>query len=250
MQWTLGKLFLATAVCAIGLLCANLASAADDTKDKPVIKGGIEGTVKSVDPENKKLTILTSQGRERTFNITDDTILMGPRGGKVRKHLHDPRFREGFDVTVVATGNTATEVHLGFSKRGDATKTAQPADTTKAGERSIGRRPVRTSTPPAATGTTGSDAGKQAEEEDEQEFPGTIKSYDATRRILVIHLLNGKEKSFLLAKDVPVNVKGAVSTRGLADPALKAGAHVDVMTDDSGRKVKELKIVTRLRKAG
>src|SRR6266851_3867392 len=101
MWRTLGTLILGTGVCLAGILPAG----ADDQKTP--IKGGIEG---------KKLTITTTQGRERTFTITDDTTLVGPRGGKVRRHLNDPRFHEGFPVTIVADGATAQEVHLGFAK--------------------------------------------------------------------------------------------------------------------------------------
>jgi hypothetical protein len=109
------------ALCAGG----SLARADDKSANKPEIKGGIEGKIKSVDVDNKTLTITTSQGRERTYKVTDDTVLVGPRGGKVRRHLKDPRFHEGFSVTIVADGNTATEVHLGFAKDSSGAGTAK-----------------------------------------------------------------------------------------------------------------------------
>ena len=77
----------------------------------------IEGKVKKVDHEKSTLTITTDDGKERTFEITDDTTMVGPRGGLVRRGLKDPRFHEGMGLTIVAKGTTATEVHLGFSPR-------------------------------------------------------------------------------------------------------------------------------------
>jgi len=100
MLRTLGVLTLSALLCAGATL-----SRADDSKSQ--IPGGIEGKVKMVDVENGKLTITTGD-RDRTFTVTDDTVMVGPRGGKVRRHLKDPRFHEGFSVTVVAQGNKAT----------------------------------------------------------------------------------------------------------------------------------------------
>ncbi len=63
-----------------------------------------------------------------------------------------------------------------------------------------------------------------------------------TRRILVVTLLNGNERSFILPKNVKVLVNGTASKRGLQDPALQNGASIDVVTDQGGRKVTEIKI--------
>jgi hypothetical protein len=240
-------------------------AAADDPKTE--IKGGIAGKVKSVDVEGQKLTITTPQGRERTFTIKDDTLMVGPRGGKVRKHLKDPRFHEGFPVTIVAEGSTAEEVHLGFAK--DAGGGA-PAEAAKEGARSDAQRETEnrsktskdTSTPAADAATIAKkaarhkEATKLEEEDDEEEIPGHVKSFDADRRVLVVTLLNGKSRSFILARNVPVHIKGATeaSAQGLNDPQLKAGAFVTVITDEAGRKVKELKVTpaseVKRRKAG
>src|SRR5947209_2882336 len=91
-------ILMGAALCAAG----SLARADDKNTNKSEIKGGIEGKIKTVDVDNNTLTVTTSQGRERTFKVTDDTVLVGPRGGKVRRHLKDPRFHEGFPVTIVA----------------------------------------------------------------------------------------------------------------------------------------------------
>src|SRR5579871_2293730 len=95
----LGRAF----VLATAMSVASMALAVADDQ-KAAIAGGIEGKVKSVDTAAKTLTITTAQGRERTFTITDETTMVGPRGGKVRRGLKDPRFRDPISVTVVADG--------------------------------------------------------------------------------------------------------------------------------------------------
>jgi hypothetical protein len=226
-------ILMGAALCAGGPLAR-----ADDKTSKPEIKGGIEGKIKSVDVESKTLIITTTQGRERTFQVTDDTVMVGPRGGKVRRHLKDPRFHEGFPVTIVADRNNAAEVHLGYAK--DASD--EPAVS----------KPKSKSAQPAATNPNKQEAAKkQAEEDDEAEILGHVKSFDSSRRILVVTLLNGNSRSFILAKSVPVLVKGRASKEGIEDPALKTGAAVTVVTDEGGKKVKEVKISeAKARKAG
>jgi hypothetical protein len=85
-----------------------------------------------------------------------------------------------------------------------------------------------------------------AVEDDDNEIPGTLKSFDGRRRVLVVTLLNGKDRSFILPRDVKVVVQGSASKRGLGDPALKAGASIEVVTDEGGHKVTELKITPAL----
>jgi hypothetical protein len=220
------------------LFAAGSLARADDKTSKPEIKGGIEGKIKSVDVESKTLTITTTQGRDQTFQVTDDTVMVGPRGGKVRRHLKDPRFHEGFPVTIVADRKTATEVHLGYAK--DASD--EPAVS----------KPKSKSAQPAATNPIKREAAtKQAEEDDEAEVLGHVKSFDSSKRILVITLLNGNTRSFILAKSTPVVIQGKESKEGIEDPALKTGAAIIVITDEGGRKVKELKISeAKARKAG
>jgi hypothetical protein len=239
-------LLMGVAVCSAGLLLAA------DQKNQE-IQGGIDGKIKSVDVAAKTLTIVT-QGRERTFTVTEDTVMLGPRGGKVRRHLKDPRFREGFPVTVVAQGTTASEVHLGFARDADNAQ-AEQSKTTTAQPRVITRpkRPVQVEpSNPQATEQSSRTAKYPPQEDEDTEIPGKIKSFDPSRRILVVSLLNGKDRSFILSKNVAVMVKGTASKHGLQDPAMRAGAKITVTTDEEGRRVKEIEIVpaTRLRKAG
>src|SRR5262245_54945704 len=125
MARALGILVLGAAIGAAGLLPAG----AQETKkaDKSEIKGGIEGKVKKVDVDKEILTI-TVDGKERTFTVTEDTTIVGPQGGTVRRRLKDPRFHEGLEITVVADGKTAKELHLGYDRK-DSAGEAKPSTT-------------------------------------------------------------------------------------------------------------------------
>jgi hypothetical protein len=225
-------------VCVVGVAftaCAPLSTNGQEPKKPaaPTIKGGIEGKVKKVDPEKMTLTITTA-GRERTFTITEDTTMVGPRGGVVRRGLKDPRFHEGMELTVVATGTTAKEVHLGFDRQEPSATVESAAKPATGGAASKAKEPT-----------------KEAAEEDKI-YPGKIKSVDSARHMLVISLLNGQERSFMIAKDVKLSVKGTISKKGLEDPALTAGTPVNVITDSGGHKVKEVNVApaTARKKAG
>jgi hypothetical protein len=252
-------------MCVAGLATGAAQEPTKSTKTE--IPGGIVGQVKSVDVEKQTLRITTENGRERTFTITDDTTMLGPRGGRVRQRLRDRRFHEGMDITVVASGATAKELHLGFSRRQDSSAATAPR---AAPRRGAAQRPatgsdVSTSAPAASTKTPTAAAGKRSsgaaakpaddddEGDDDDEIPGTVKSYDDTRHLLVVNLLNGKSRSFILAKDLKVLVRGKPSKQGVADPAIKADAHVTVLVEPGGRRVKELHVVpapaTRSKKA-
>jgi hypothetical protein len=228
MRRTLSLLLAGTTICAFGLFSAGAQEA--KKAEKPKIPGGIEGHVKSVDVEKGTLTIVTTAGAERTYNVTDETTMLGPRGGKVRRHLHDPRFHEGMDLTVVASGATAKEIHLGFRHR-------EPA-----GEAAKHKAAIKTKS--AATKRFAPKAAADEEEADDEdnEIPGTVKSYNAERRLLVVSLLNGTSRPFFLSRDLKVQVKGAISKHGVADPAIKEGAHVIVHVEEGGRRVRELHV--------
>ena len=242
----LSALVAGTAICAFGLFSAN----AQDTKkaEKPEIPGGIEGHVKSVDHEKATVSIIASNGRERTFKVTDDTTMIGPRGGKVRRRLNDKRFHEGMELTIVAEGGSATEIHLGFSRRnpGDAadSKPVAKGSSTASGARL--EEPASGTARKKAAAKIGKMAKAVAADEEgddeDDEIPGKVKSFDPQRRMLVVALLNGKNRSFLLANDVKVVVKGTASKEGLKDAALKDGAVISVFVDAGGRRVKELHV--------
>jgi hypothetical protein len=251
MMRALGILMLSAAFGATGLLPAD----AQETKksDKPEIKGGIEGKINHVDVDKETVTI-TVDGRERTFTITDETTIVGPRGGVVRRRLKDPRFHAGLEVIVVAEGKNAKELHLGYDRKdaeeaaGEAKAPAKPAPKPERPGEPAKKTEAKT---PAKTAPRG-EAAKKDEADEDEEFPGKVKSVDPTRRLLVITLLNGKDRSFLLSKEAKILVKGTPSKQGLQDPMLKAGVPITVITDEGGRKVKEVQVapVPAKKKAG
>jgi hypothetical protein len=159
--------------------------------------------------------------------------------------LNDPRFKEGIELTVVADGNTAKEVHLGYRRRqGEASTSPAKSSTTKSrGSTKASSGASKTGT---ATKTAPNPASKAAASEDDEdednEIPGTVKSFDPNRRLLVLALLNGKSRSFLLSNDVKVLVRGTASKAGLKDPAIKAGVSLTVFTEAGGRRVRELHV--------
>jgi hypothetical protein len=209
------------------LVASGLAPAGEKTGG---IKSGIEGHVKSVDAAKKTVTIITNDGKERTFEVSKDTVMVGPRGGNIRRHLKDPRFHEGFPITVVAKGEDAQELHLGYAKD------AKTGTLSKEAAKSLKAR-VK--------------AAKKIEEEDDVEVLGHVKSFDSKKRMLVVSLINGKNKSFLLSKQTPVKVKGTPSKSGITDPAITTGAAIIVVTEPDGRKVKEVRISqAKAKKAG
>jgi hypothetical protein len=216
-----------------------------------VIPGGIEGVVKSVNQEKQTLAIITSKGTERTFTITEDTTMLGPRGGKVRSRLKDRRFHEGMEVIVVADGATAKEVHLGYDRGAQGQPTGNTKPTTKrAPSAALERREEvltekatkRVQREAAQAGAAIRAEAPEGEADEDNEVLGKIKSHDSTRRMLVVSLLNGQSRSFLLSREVKVLVRGTLSRRGLNDPALRAGTPVTVLVEAGGRRVRELHV--------
>ena len=209
---------LKTLLCAI--VVAAVASVAAQAADG---KGGIEGKVTKVDAAKGSLTITAKDG-EQTFTVTAGTQIVGPRGGLVRRRLHDPRFHEGLPITVVAKGNTATELLLGIDRKA-AAKSSDAKNSTK-----------------QSSGFRGDDAAKDDAADDDNDFPGKIKSVDADKNLLVVTLLNGKDRSFMVGGDAKLTIGRRISQKGLSDPALKPGTSLTVVTDEGGKKVKEVKI--------
>ena len=98
-----------------------------EAKD-PETKGGTTGKVVAVDATKGTVTIADANNRERTYSITEETVIVGPRGGVVHSRLKDHRFHSGLPITVVANGSTATELHLGYDRkaRGTAATSRRP----------------------------------------------------------------------------------------------------------------------------
>lgn len=240
---------LGISACGLAIVAfACLAARAADTP-KSEIKGGIEGKVVKVDLEKGTVTISREDGRDRTFAVTDETTIVGPRGGVVHRRLRDSRFHPGLPITIVASGETATEMHLGFDR-----KARKGASASSAPSGSSTGSSADDSTPPPVRRTsrfrgilnskpaTDTPAAKGDESDDDNDFPGKIKSVDSARRLLVVTLLNGKDRSFMVARDVKISVNGHASRLGLADTLVKPGIPIVVVTEEGGRKVKEVKV--------
>jgi hypothetical protein len=255
----------------LGLLHVQRAEAKD-----PETKDGIPGTVVKVDVNAQTVTIAEQGGRERTYSITQETTIVGPRGGVVRSRLKDHRFHSGLPITVVADGKTALELHLGYDRkareaagsavRSRTLRTPRPesdSSTSDSGSSAPSSSPTST---PSSTRTSrfrgpadskraaDKEAAKDEEEDEDNEFPGKVKTVEPNRHLLVITLVNGKDRSFLLASSAKIMVNSHESRLGLSDSAFKPGMPVTVITETGGRKVKEVKLTTaatrRLRRAG
>ena len=103
---------LSVAIGTIGVLSARSAQAKD-----PEVKDGIAGKVVKVDVTNNTITIADENNRERTYSVTEETVIVGPRGGVVHRRLKDRRFHSGLPITVVADGKAAAELHLGYDRK-------------------------------------------------------------------------------------------------------------------------------------
>ena len=217
--------------------------------EKPQIPGGIEGHVKSVDHEKETLSIMASNGKERTFKVTEETMMIGPARRQSSPSFERQKISRGHGTDGGGRGNSATEIHLGFSRRnaGDAAEAKPVAKGSSSGARSgIDQQTtsaIAKKLDSSKTGKLGT-AAKAVEDGDDEddEIPGKLKSFDATRRLLVISLLNGKSRSFLLANNVKVVVKGTPSKEGLKDTALKEGAVISVFVEAGGRRVREVHV--------
>lgn len=215
---------------AIGSLLCAMAIAAFAAFATPAVgadvPGGIKGDIVKVDTAKSTLTVHTQTG-DKTYTIAQTTQIVGPRGGIVHKRLQDPRFHAGLHVTIVASGMAATQVLLGVDRKA---KTGDAA------------------TSKTTTGFRGDAAGKgeaakteEAPADEDNEFPGKIKSVDADKNILVVTLLTGKDHSFMVGSEAKLTIGARVSQKGLSDPALKPGATVTVVTEE-GKKVSEVKV--------
>jgi len=143
----------------------------------------------------------------------------------------------------VAEGSAATEIHFGFTPGGSQEKAEAVRGAARVTRAPTTPEATRTPTSPGVVrSTSAKPATKSDDDEDEEEVPGKIKSFDPARRILVLSLLNGTTRSFLLPRNVPVEVGSTASKKGIEDPALKAGATVTIFTEEGGHKVKEVKV--------
>jgi hypothetical protein len=107
-------------VCAVvGLLVVVGLLAAQQGKDA---KGGKEVTCKvtKVDADKKVVSVTTEDGKKMELKITDDTKIVGPRGGLSKERLKDDRLKVGAEikVTLGADGKKVMQIMLPIRKPG------------------------------------------------------------------------------------------------------------------------------------
>ncbi len=197
---------------AIGSLLCAMAIAAFAAFATPAVgadvPGGIKGDIVKVDTAKSTLTVHTQTG-DKTYTIAQTTQIVGPRGGIVHKRLQDPRFHAGLHVTIVASGMAATQVLLGVDRKA---KTGDAA------------------TSKTTTGFRGDAAGKgeaakteEAPADEDNEFPGKIKSVDADKNILVVTLLTGKDHSFMVGSEAKLTIGARRQPEGSQRSRPEAG---------------------------
>src|SRR5690242_8257312 len=96
----------------VALAVGNLAG-----QDKAGAKAGakeVVGKVKVVDMTKKTFTITLTDGKDRLFQVKDNTKFIGPKGGVSKEGLADDRMGKGNEVKVTPAKDekVAAEVHL------------------------------------------------------------------------------------------------------------------------------------------
>jgi hypothetical protein len=104
----------------VGLLVVVGLVAAQQGKDT---KGGKEVTCKvtKVDADKKVVSVTTEDGKKMQLKISDDTKIVGPRGGVSDQRLKDDRLVAGAEikVTMSADGKTVKQIQLPLRKPAD-----------------------------------------------------------------------------------------------------------------------------------
>lgn len=103
----------------------------DAAKESPAAKKEVAGMFKTKDLTKKTLTI-TVDGKDRTFKITDDTKILGPRGGD--RELKDEVLDKGYKITVVVNAKDdgiADEVKLPFANEREGSGKDKAKEKTK-----------------------------------------------------------------------------------------------------------------------
>jgi hypothetical protein len=107
--------------CLVVLVCAGSLAAAqtkDKDKDKKDDKkdAGIKAVLVKADVD-RKLLIVTIDGKKMEFPVTRDVKFIGPRGGISDDDLKDDRLTVGAELKLVLDGKTLKEVHLPYRKK-------------------------------------------------------------------------------------------------------------------------------------
>jgi hypothetical protein len=138
----LGRLLAAFLVISLATGLVAQTSTTKDKGDKTDAKE-IVGKVVSVDQTKMTVTI-TVDGKNQTFTVNDDTMIVGPRGGEAKERLKDDRFTKGYEITVTTTKDpkVAAKIKLDYRPRETDTKDA-PKDKDKTPPKDKDSTPVK-----------------------------------------------------------------------------------------------------------
>ena len=102
------------------LLAAGLVAAQDKAKkdDKDTSKT-IAGKVTKVDATKNTVSVTTDDGKKMDLTVTDDTKIVGPRGGISKDRLKDDRLTVGAEIKVTMDGKKVKQIELPARKSGD-----------------------------------------------------------------------------------------------------------------------------------
>jgi hypothetical protein len=78
----------------------------------------VKGKVVKVDTKKMVITVETEDGKKE-YTVNDDTMFLGPKGGKSEAGIKDDRLVVGAEITLVIAGNNRTvrEVRLPERKK-------------------------------------------------------------------------------------------------------------------------------------
>jgi hypothetical protein len=115
-------------VVVVGLLHADPKDTKDTEKKKDA--PGVKATLVKADID-KKLLVVTLDGKKTEFLVDKDTKFIGPKGGVSKEGLKDDRLTTGAELRVVADKGKLKEVHLPYrSKKTKETVTKETLKTT------------------------------------------------------------------------------------------------------------------------
>jgi hypothetical protein len=102
------------------LLAAGLVAAQDKAKkdDKDTSKI-ISGKVTKVDATKMTVSVTTDDGKKMDLTVTDDTKIVGPRGGVSKDRLKDDRLHVGAEIKIMMDGKKVTQIQLPMRKPGE-----------------------------------------------------------------------------------------------------------------------------------
>jgi len=101
-------------------VAAGLVAAQDKAKkdDKDTSKT-IAGKVTKVDATKNTVSVTTDDGKKMDLTVTDDTKIVGPRGGISKDRLKDDRLTVGAEIKVTMDGKKVKQIELPARKSGD-----------------------------------------------------------------------------------------------------------------------------------